>query len=308
MDEVEIAIVGGGPAGLTAALYATRARRRTALWEGGVLGGQIAMTSVVENYPGFPGGVEGPELALAMHEQAERFGLETRYDPVEALRRDGDAYLVENGGEPVRARSAIVTTGGERRRLAVPGEEELIGRGVSFCATCDAHFFVDRPVAVVGGGDAALDEALFAARHTAKVFVVHRRDRLRATRILQERAEAEPKIEIVRNAVVERVLGSEGVEALALRDTATGAQRELTVSAAFVFIGQSPSTALVGGLLDLDAGGHAPVNAWMETALPGLFCAGQARAQSARQVVTAAGDGATAAIRADNYLRERFGE
>ena len=309
MDELEIAIIGGGPAGLTAGLYAARARRRSMLWEGGVLGGQIAMASVVENYPGFPGGVGGPELALAMHEQAERAGLQTRYEPVRALRREGSAFVVESSGGAVRARCAIVTVGGEHRKLGVPGEEELTGHGVSSCATCDAHFFVGRPVAVIGGGDAALDEALFATRYASRVHVVHRREVLRASAVLQERAAAEPKIAFERNAVVERVLGDGEVSGLALRDLASGASggaRELAVSAAFVFIGQDPATAPLDGLLDLDAGGHAPVNAWMETGLPGLFCAGEARAGSARQVVTAAGDGATAAIAADRYLRERF--
>ncbi len=304
--EVEVAIIGGGPAGLAAALYSTRAGRRTVLWEGSMIGGQIAMTGVVESYPGFPDGVPGPELALQMHEQAERFGLETRYARVERLAAGADGgFVVETPDESAFARTAIVTTGGEHRRLGVPGEDALESRGVSYCATCDAHLFAGRPVAVVGGGDAALDEALFAARYASKVYVVHRRDALRAARVLQERARAEPKIQFVWNAQVQRVLGSEEVEGLELEDSAGGERRTLDVAAVFVFIGQEPNAGLLDGLVDLDAGGHAPVGAWMETAVPGLFCAGEARAQSARQIVSVAGDGATAAIAADRYLVER---
>ena len=229
MDELEIAIIGGGPAGLTAGLYAARARRRTVLWEGGVLGGQIAMASRVENYPGFPDGVEGPELALAMHEQAERAGLELRYEPVRALRREGSAFVVEAERGEVRARSVIVTVGAEHRTLGVPGEAELTGHGVSSCATCDAHFFAGQPIAVIGGGDAALDEALFATRYASRVHVVHRSEVLRASAVLQERAAAEPRIAFERGAVVERVLGDGEVSGLALRAAAGGADgtREL---------------------------------------------------------------------------------
>ena len=306
MDEIEIAIVGGGPAGLAAALYTTRAGRRSALFEGSMLGGQIAMTGLVESYPGFPEGVDGPELALAMHEQAERFGLETRYARVERLARDEGGFALETSEGPARARAVIVTSGGEHRRLGVPGEDALEGRGVSYCATCDVHFFAGRPVAVVGGGDAALDEALFAARHASRVYVVHRRGELRAAHILQERARAEPRIELVLHARAERVLGSGEVEGLELRDTRSEERRSLKVAAVFVFIGQTPSTGILEGLVDLDGGGHAPVDAWMQTFVPGLFCAGEARAQSARQIVSVAGDGATAAIAADRYLARLF--
>ena len=245
MNEIEVAIVGAGPAGLAAALYATRAGRRTMLWEGGMIRGQIAMTGVVESYPGFPEGVPGPELALQMHEQAERFGLETRYAKVERLAADQGGFVVETAHGAALARTAIVTTGGEHRRLGVPGEDALESRGASYCATCDAHFFAGRAVAVVGGGDAALDEALFAARYASKVYVVHRRCALRAARVLQERARAEPKLELVWNARVARVLGSREVEGLELEDTAGGERRTLAVAAVFVFIGQEPSTVLL---------------------------------------------------------------
>lgn len=305
MESIDIAIVGGGPAGLTAGLYAARARRRVVLWEGAVLGGQIAMAGRVENYPGFVEGIDGPELSLRMHEQAERDGMETRYAPVSAIERDGTRYVLRTDGEPVAADAVIVTVGGERRRLDVPGEAEFEGRGVSYCASCDAHFFAGQDVAVAGGGDAALDEALVAAEHASKVSIIHRSD-LRATRVLQERVAVHPRIELASNTAVAAATGSDaGLSALELSDLRDGTVRTLPVSGLFVFIGQSPATGLLSGLLRLDAGGHAPVDAWMATELPGLYCAGEARAHSARQVVTAAGDGATAAIAADRYLSDR---
>ncbi len=305
MDELEIAIVGAGPAGLTAALYAARARRRTAVFEGGIVGGQIATTGTVENYPGFPEGVNGLDLALAMRRQAERFGAEVRAETVTAIRRDGPGFVLTTDGDDrraVRARAVIVTAGAEPLRLGVPGETELTGAGVSTCATCDAPLFRDVPVAVVGGGDSALDEGLFAARFASKVTIVHRRDTLRASQVLQERAFAEPRIEFAWNTVVERINGTGHVESVTLRDVQSGTTRELAVAAVFVFIGQRPHTELLTGLVPLDQGGHARVNLWMETAVPGLFVAGDVRADAAKQLVSAAGDGATAAIRADYYL------
>ncbi|HRC61757.1 MAG TPA: thioredoxin-disulfide reductase [Dehalococcoidia bacterium] len=305
-ERIDIAIVGGGPAGLAAGLYAARALRRTVLWERGVIGGQIATTSTVENYPGFAEGVNGLDLALAMRQQAERFGLETRYEAISELRRAGDGFILASAEGEVPARAVIVTAGAEAIRLGVPGEAELTGRGVSYCATCDAAFFRDVPVAIVGGGDAAIDEALFTTRYASKVYVIHRRDELRASKVLQERAFASSKIELIWNTVVERVDGEAAVESLQLRDVRTGERRSLPVAAMFVFVGQRPASELLRGLTRLDAGGHAIVNEWMETDVPGLFAAGDIRAQSARQLVTAAGDGVTAAIRAEHYLAERF--
>ncbi|MEZ4553233.1 MAG: thioredoxin-disulfide reductase [Dehalococcoidia bacterium] len=306
MERIDIGIVGGGPAGLAAGLYAARALRRTVLWERGVVGGQIATTSTVENYPGFPEGVNGLDLALAMRQQAERFGMGARYEAVSGLRVVDDGFVLGTDGGSVHARSVIVTAGAEPTRLGVPGEDELTGRGVSYCATCDAAFFRDVPVVVVGGGDAALDEALFTTRYASKVYVVHRRDELRASKVLQERAFRSPKIEFLWDTVVERVNGESAVESLVLRNVRTDETRELSVAAMFVFIGQRPSSELLAGLTRRDAGGHVVVNEWMETEVPGLFAAGDLRAQSARQLVTAAGDGVTAAIRAEHYLSERY--
>lgn len=305
MERIDVGIVGGGPAGLAAGLYAARALRRTVLWERGVIGGQIATTSTVENYPGFPEGVNGLDLALAMQRQAERFGMETRSEAVRALRADGEGFVLETEGGQAHARAVIVAAGAEPTRLDVPGEAELTGRGVSYCATCDAAFFRDVPVATVGGGDAAIDEALFTTRYASKVYVIHRRGELRASKVLQERAFASPKIEFIWDTVVERVNGESGVESLDLRDVRAGERRTLPVAAMFVFIGQRPASELLAGLARRDGGGHVEVNGWMETGTPGLFAAGDLRSQSARQLVTAAGDGVTAAIRAEHYLAER---
>ncbi|MDA0256864.1 MAG: FAD-dependent oxidoreductase [Chloroflexi bacterium] len=308
MEEIDIAIVGGGPTGLAAGLYAARAQRRTVLWERGVLGGQIAITALVENYPGFADGVQGPDLAIDMHRQAEKFGMETVYGGVEGLRRDPPYYVLTTADGEVRAKTVIVTSGADPVKLGVPGEEALTGRGVSYCATCDAAFFTEQVVAVVGGGDAALEEALFTTRYASHVYLIHRRAELRASKILQERALAHEKIEPIWNTVVEEVRGGENgqVAALALRDLQSDETRELPVDGVFIFIGHRPNTELLRGLVPLDGGGHAYVNLWMETEQPGLFVAGDVRVDSARQLATATGDGVTAAIRAEHYLQQHF--
>ncbi|MDA0269798.1 MAG: thioredoxin-disulfide reductase [Chloroflexi bacterium] len=303
--EIEIAIIGGGPAGLSAGLYAARALRSTVLFEGGVLGGQIATTDAVENYPGFPDGINGLDLALAMQRQSERFGMETVYAAVTSLQRteDGRFAVGTEGGGDFIARSVIYTAGAEYNKLGIPGERELTGKGVSYCATCDAAFFAGQEAVVVGGGDAAVEEALFTTRYASKVTLVHRRDELRAQKVLQARAFAEPKMAFAWNTVVDEIIGTEQVAAVTLRDVHTGETRRFDTNAAFIFIGQTPNSSLLAGFnVPLDAGGHAIVNAWMETPVPGLFIAGDVRSEAARQVVSSAGDGATAAIRADQYL------
>lgn len=300
--EYEIVIVGGGPAGLSAGLYAARAERRTLLVERKVTGGQIALTSTVENYPGFPDGVNGFDLGQAMQRQAEKHGMATAYTDVTSIARDHGRFRLETLDGDILAPAVIVTAGADYNRLDVPGEERLTGRGVSYCATCDAAFFRDHEVAVVGGGDAAMDEGLFITRYARKVHIIHRRDTLRASKILQERAFAHPKIDFTWNTVVERIEGDQSVTGVRLRNVRTGETRTMDVQAVFVFIGQHPNTEWLSGMVRLDAGGHIPVNLWMETAVPGLFAAGDVRADSARQVASAVGDGATAAIRADHYL------
>ena len=303
----DIVIIGAGPAGLAAGLYAARARRRTMLLERNVTGGQIALTSVIENYPGIEE-VDGFELGQMMQRQAEKYGMETDYTEVTGLERRDGLHVIHTKEGDYTAKAVILTGGADYNRLGVPGEEELIGKGVSYCATCDAAFFKDQVCAVVGGGDAAMDEGLFVTRYASKVYVIHRRDELRASRILQERAFANPKMEFIWNTVVTEVVGKDAVERLKLRNVVTDEESELDVAAVFIFIGQQPNTAYLRGEVKMDEGGHIYVNEWMETEIPGLFAAGDVRVNSARQVVSAAGDGATAAIRADHYISDTFRE
>ncbi len=309
--EVDIAIIGGGPAGLAAGLYASRALRSTILFEGGVLGGQIATSDRVENYPAFPDGIGGFELAMAMHQQSEKFGMETVYARVSGMEvvEDGRFLLTTDGAGEYLAKATIVTAGADPNKLGIPGEAELTGKGVSYCATCDAAFFKGMDVAVVGGGDAAVEEAVFTTRYASKVMLIHRRDELRAQKVLQERAFAAENMEFIWDSVVEEIHGNVArseVEAATVRNLKTGEVKKIPLSAVFIFIGQTPNSNLLEGLVPLDAGKHACVNAWMETPVPGLFVAGDVRADAARQVVSSAGDGATAAIRADHFITDHF--
>ncbi len=301
----DIVIIGAGPAGLAAGLYAARARRRTLLLERGVTGGQIALTSTVENYPGVDE-ADGFELGQAMQRQAEKYGMATAHAEVTGLEQRDGMHIVRTTQGDYTAKAVILTGGADYNRLGVPGEERLTGKGVSYCATCDAAFFKDQVCAVVGGGDAAMDEGLFVTRFASKVYIIHRRDELRASKILQERAFAEPKIEFVWDTIVTEIEGDESVDRLQLRNVKTEAASTLDVAAVFIFIGLSPNTGYLKGLFKMDEGGHIFVNEWMETEIPGLFAAGDVRVNSARQVVTAAGDGATAAIRADHYITDTF--
>ncbi len=305
--EYDILIIGGGPAGLAAGLYAARGRRRTVLLEKGVVGGQIALTETVENYPGIES-INGFDLAQAMLKHAEHYGMETQYIAVNSMEQSGEKWLVRTEDEDLLAKAVIVTSGADYNRLGIPGEDKLIGRGVSYCATCDAAFFRDVEVAVVGGGDAAVEEALFTTRYASKTHLIHRRDQLRATTILQERAFADPKLDFIWNTVVTEISGEDEVTGLRLRDTVTGEESTMAVKAIFIFIGQHPNVEVLNGLLKLDEGGHIPVNALMETDLPGLYAAGDVRTQSARQVASSVGDGVTAAIAAEHYIANRFRE
>ena len=304
--EYDIVIIGAGPAGLAAGLYAARARRRTLLIEKNITGGQIALTAAIENYPGIVD-INGFDLGQAMQQQAETYGMETAYAAVEAIEPQEDKrHLIRTNEGDYLAKALIITSGADYNRLNVPGEERLTGRGVSYCATCDAAFFKDMEVAVVGGGDAAMDEGLFVARYASRVYIIHRRDQLRASAVLQERAFANPKLSFIWNTVVEEIRGEEAVESLRLRNVVTGEESDLTVAAVFIFIGQTPNTSFLDGLVEMDGGKHVIVNAWMETSRPGVFAAGDVRNDSARQVISAAGDGATAAIRADHYITDTF--
>jgi thioredoxin reductase (NADPH) len=301
----DLIILGGGPAGYTAGLYAARSGLATLLVERGVPGGQAATTSHIENYPGFPDGIDGPELGERMKQQAVRFGLSALTAEVEAVRRDGESLVTRTSAGEHRSRALIVATGTQTAELGVPGERELRGRGVSYCATCDGAFFRDCSVVVVGGGDSAVDEALFLTRFVRDLVIVHRRDALRAARILQDRALANPKIRFQWNSVVTEIRGSMVVEAVVVRDVRTGAETVLPADGVFLYVGQRPNSGIVGAMVALDPQGFILTNEQMETNAPGVFAAGDVRAKGLRQVVTACGDGAVAAMRAVKYLEER---
>ena len=304
--DYEIIIVGAGPAGLAAGLYAARARRTTLLIERKVTGGQIALTADVENYPGIDS-INGFDLATAMHAQAEKYGMETASADATAIdRRDDGRHILRTSEGDYVAGAVILTGGADYNRLGVPGEDRLTGFGVSYCATCDAAFFKDQDVAVIGGGDSAMEEGLFVTRYVRKATVVHRRGTLRASAILRERALTNPKISFAWNSVVEEIIGADAVTGARIRNVVTGETSTLDVTGVFIFIGATPNTAYLRDKLKMDAGGHILVNEWMETDVPGIFAAGDIRANSARQVVSAAGDGATAAIRADHYITDHF--
>jgi thioredoxin reductase (NADPH) len=306
-NDYDIIIIGGGPAGLAAGLYGARARRKTLLIEKSIIGGQIALTAVVENYPGVPE-ANGFDLAQAMLKQAETYGMEAVFTSVQTLEPRDHDFMIRTDDGDYTAKAVIVTSGADYNRLGVPDEERLTGYGVSYCATCDAAFFKDMEVAVVGGGDSAIDEGLFVTRYASKVYVIHRRDELRASAVLQERAFANPKMEFVWNTIVTSIDGDKEVESAHLKNVVTGEERDLPVKAVFIFIGATPNSGFLEGLTEMDAGGHAIVNEWMETGVPGLFAAGDLRANSARQVASSVGDGATAAIRADHYISSHFQE
>jgi len=303
--DYDIVIIGGGPAGLAAGLYGARGRHKTLLIEKGVIGGQIALTEAVENYPGIQM-INGFDLAQAMLAQSESYGMETEYTEVQKIEQQGLKWLVSTEAGDFTTRALIVTAGAEYNRLGVPGEDRLIGKGVSYCATCDAAFFKDQAAVVVGGGDSALEEGIFTTRYVSKATIVHRRDEFRASAILQERALADPKIEVAWNTVVTEVLGDDQVTGVRLKDVNTGEESTMDVTAVFIFIGSTPNTGFLGGLIPLDGGKHALVDEWMATPLPGLFAAGDVRQNSARQVASSVGDGVTAAIAADHYITANF--
>jgi len=300
--EYDVVIIGGGPAGLTAGLYSARDRLSSLLIEKGVIGGKITEAERVDNYPGFPEGISGLELTKLMHEQAVKYGLEAIYSEVTALEiKDKQKVVVTTQGN-FAARAVIIAGGSEREKLSVPGEKELTGKGVSYCATCDAPFFSGKPVAVVGGGNAAIYEALHLAKFASRVTIIHRRDRLRATTIVQERAFAEPKIEFLWNTVVQAIEGKNFVERIRLGQVITGEQSALEVAGIFMAIGLKPNTDYLKDVLPLDELGHIIINERMETKIPGVFAAGDIRSGSIRQTISAAGDGATAAFYAKRFI------
>jgi thioredoxin reductase (NADPH) len=299
----ELLIIGSGPAGLTAAVYAGRADLAPVVIEGIGAGGQLMLTTDVENYPGFPDGILGPELMMKFREQAERFGAEFVTADVDRVDLSDAPFGAWAGATEYRGRAVIVTTGASARMLGLPAEQRLLGHGVSTCATCDGFFFREKPIAIVGGGDSAIEEALFLTKFATSVTVIHRRDELRASKIMQDRAFANPKVEFRWNTVVGDIVGDGVVEGLRLRDTLTGQESDFAVSGLFVAIGHDPNTELFRGQLELDENGYLVTEAdSTRTTVEGVFAAGDVQDHVYRQAVTAAGSGCMAAIEAERWL------
>ena len=301
----ELIIIGSGPAGYTAAIYAARAALNPVVFEGALdSGGALMNTTEVENFPGFPDGVMGPDLMGQMRSQAERFGAKLVTDDAEAVDLTGEVKKVtDSAGKVWEAKAVILAMGSGYRKLGVDGEERLSGRGVSWCATCDGAFFRDKPIAVIGGGDSAVEEATFLTRFASRVTLVHRRDELRASKAMASRAEKDPKLDFAWNSVVESVNGDARVESVTLRDTVTGETRRLEVSGVFVAIGHDPRSALVKGQVELDEAGYVKVVAGSQaTNLPGVFACGDLVDHTYRQAITAAGSGCRAALDAERWL------
>ena len=298
----QVIIIGGGPAGLTAGLYCARSRLDTLLIEKGIIGGQITNAERVENYPGFPKGISGMELGQLIYEQAISYGLETVLADVTGAALVRRRNMVSTSEGDFTSESIIIASGSQYRKLGVPGEDMLVGKGVSYCATCDGPLFRDKAVAVVGGGDAAVSEALYLSKFASSVKVIHRRNQLRASKVLQERAMNEPKIEFVWDNVVTQIEGDGVLRQVSLKNTGDARISVLEVTGVFVAIGSEPNSAVWRGLLSLDEGGYIITNELMETKVPGVFAAGDVRHNSARQAISAAGDGATASISAQRFL------
>jgi len=302
----DVIIVGAGPAGLCAAMYAGRGMLKTLVIERGMPGGELLNTDLIEDYIGFES-IKGPELAQLMADHAKKFGAEFVMDTVDSIvkRADGSFEITTQLERHYRAPAVIITAGGTPRKLGVPGEKEFAGRGVSYCAVCDGAFFKGEVLAVVGGGDAAVEEADYLTRYASKVHIIHRRDELRASPIIQKRALANPKIEVIWNTVVEEVQGdAKGVNRLLLKDSGTGEQSTLSVGGVFVFIGFTPNSGLIKGHFDHDSSGYIITDSHMMTSIPGLFAAGDLRVQLVRQITTAVGDATTAAMAVEKYLVE----
>jgi len=297
-----VVVIGGGPAGLAAGLYCARSRLNTLLIEKGIMGGQITNAEQVENYPGFPKGISGIDLGRLIYEQATSYGLKTLPAEVTKVLPGQRHNLVSTSEGDFVSESVIIASGSQYRKLGVPGEDELLGKGVSYCATCDGPLFKGKALAVIGGGDAAITEALYLSKLASSVKVIHRRNQLRASKIFQERAMADPKIEFIWDTVVTQIEGDGLVKQLVLKNTRNDKISTLELAGVFVAIGSEPNSAQWRGLLPLDKMGYVITNELMETKIPGIFAAGDVRHNSARQAITAAGDGATAAISAERFL------
>ncbi len=301
---VKVLVLGSGPAGLSAALYAARAELAPVVLTGMELGGQAALTHTIENYPGFPDGVGGQELGELFQKQAERFGAKVEFDTAQSVDLSQRPFKVTTDNGIYLADSLVIATGARPNHLDIPGETEFTGKGVSYCATCDGWFFKDKKVIVVGGGDSALEEGLFLTRFASSVTIVHRRDSLRAGKVLQNRAFNDPKVSFVWNSVLTEIKGDGVVKSAMVKNTQTGEVSELETDGVFIFIGHTPNTQMFAGQLDMDAGGYINSNMMMETNVPGVFVAGEVADSHFRQVVTSAGMGAAAAIQVTHFLEK----
>lgn len=301
-QHVKVLILGSGPAGLSAALYAARAELEPVVLTGMTFGGQAAITHIIENYPGFPDGLEGPQLGELFKLQAERFGAKIVYDTATEADFSSQPYRIKTYSSTYLADTVIITTGATPRHLNIPGEVEFTGKGVSYCGTCDGFFFKNKEVVVVGGGDSAMEEGGFLTRFANKVTVVHRRDELRASPILETRARNNPKIDFVWDTVVTDIEGEDAVKQVVLENVKTGEQKKFGTDGVFIFIGHDPNTELFKGQLEMDADNYLIVNNMMETNVPGVYAAGEVADPHFRQVITSAGMGAAAAIQATRYL------
>lgn len=297
-------IIGAGPAGMAAALYAARGRLNTLVIEKGPSGGQIALTEAVENYPGFPESITGPELSDLFQKQAEKFGAKFMNATVTEIQPDGNVYKIIADKKEYKTRTIICAMGADPKKLGVPGENKNVGTGVSYCATCDGAFFRDKNVIVVGGGDAAVEEGLFLTRYASKVTIVHRRDELRASKIIQERAFSNKKIDFIWDTVVTEIMSNGKVSGVKLKNLKTNEEKEHSIDGVFIFIGHVPNTKLVENLLEMDDHNLIRVDLWMRTSKAGIFACGDCRTEAARQLASSAGDGVTAAIAAGKYIDE----
>lgn len=299
----DVIVLGGGPAGLTAAIYAARARMSTLLIEKAYPGGQLMMVDSVENYPGFFGTSSGYELSTAMHQQAEKFGMQTKIAEVERMDLSGDEkVLYTSDGEEIKGRTIILCLGAKPRRLGVPGEAEFMGRGVSYCAVCDGAFYQGKNIVVVGGGDSAVEDSVYLTHFASKVSIIHRRDKLRAQKIIQERALAHPIVDVHWNHVVKMIGGEDMVDHVILENVLTQEQTKMPVDGVFILIGLDPNTRMLQGVINLDEQGYIVTDDNMRTNIPGVFAAGDVRHKLLRQIVTACADGAIAATAAERYL------
>ncbi|MDY6846448.1 MAG: thioredoxin-disulfide reductase [Chloroflexota bacterium] len=304
LEKRNLVILGCGPAGLSAAIYAARADLEPLVLTGMTLHGQASTTEMIENYPGFPEGINGPELGLLFQAQAERFGAKVEMDQAIKVDLENTPFTVETFGKKYEAKSLIISTGATHRKLGVPGEKKFVGRGVSYCGTCDGWFFKEKDIVVVGGGDSALEEGLFLTRFANTVTVIHRRDELRAGAILRKRAFSNPKIKFIWDTVVTEVMGDDAVNAVKLKNVKTGEETIHNTSGVFIFIGHDPNTELFKGQIELDETGYIVIDKYMETSVQGVFAAGEVADPHFRQVITSAGMGAAAAIRATQFLEE----